>query len=183
LIVVRKTGELNVNTYEKNGRLKVTGIIISVVFLGGTVITADKIKHSASVTAVAVIPTINSPLDSPAVPTTQSPSSSTAGPASTPATVKTASYTAAASYRVPHGQESIQVTLAVSNGVITDASIKNSENDNVSASYQQDFSASYKSYVVGKSISGLQVDIISGASDTTAGFNNALSQIATKAQA
>ena len=79
--------------------------------------------------------------------------------------------------------ESIQVNLTLKNGVVTDVSIQNSESDRESAAYQQDFASAYKSYVVGKQISGLRLGNVAGASDTTQGFDDAVSKIATQAQA
>lgn len=91
-------------------------------------------------------------------------------------------YTASANYYVPHGDESIKVTLALQNGVVTSSSIQNSQGNPVSASFQLGFAASYKSYVLGKDISSLELSYVSGASDTTQGFDNALAQIRTQAK-
>jgi hypothetical protein len=41
----------------------------------------------------------------------------------------------------------------------------------------------YKSHVVGKNISGLKLGALAGASDTADAFNQAISQITSKAQA
>jgi uncharacterized protein with FMN-binding domain len=96
---------------------------------------------------------------------------------------KDGTYTATSNYQVPHGSESIKVNLTLKGGVVTSSSVQNSENNFDSAQFQEGFAATYQSYVVGKKISGLQLGAISGASDTTAGFNEALSQIASQAQA
>jgi uncharacterized protein with FMN-binding domain len=106
----------------------------------------------------------------------------------TPAAASTSGYrdgtfSATSSYYVPHSNETINVSLTLQNGVISNAAIINSEGDDQSARYQQDFATVYKSYVVGKKISDLQIGVIAGASDTSQGFNDALSQIASKAKA
>jgi len=96
---------------------------------------------------------------------------------------KDGTYTATSTYEVPHGDEEIEVNLTLSGGTITNVSVQNSEYDYDSARYQEDFAAEYKQYVVGKKIDGLQLNYIAGASDTTEGFNDALSKIASQAQA
>jgi uncharacterized protein with FMN-binding domain len=101
---------------------------------------------------------------------------------STTGNYKDGTYAATSKYSVPPGEESIQVTLTLSGGTITDASIQNSENDPESAQFQEDFATSYKSSVVGKKIAVLHLGNIAGASDTAQAFNDALSQITTKAQ-
>ena len=121
------------------------------------------------------------PITTAPTTTTNTGSSSTATTAN--GTYKDGTYTASSSYFVPHSNESIAVSVTLKGGVVTDVSVQNSEGDGESAAYQEDFTASYKSHVVGKKISGLQLSVIAGASDTTQGFNDALSQINSKAQA
>jgi len=96
---------------------------------------------------------------------------------------KDGTYTARANYFVPHGYESISVTLSVKNGVVADSSIQNSESDPESARFQEDFASQYKSYVVGKNIADLHVPYLAGASDTAQGFDNAVLKIQNQAQA
>lgn len=121
------------------------------------------------------------------------PASSTAGTAmgsasgssatNTSASYKDGSYTASSDYYVPHGYENIRVALTVKNGVVTSSDVNNSESDPESASFQEDFADEYKSYVVGKRLSSIHLPYIAGASDTTQGFNDALQQIESQAQA
>jgi uncharacterized protein with FMN-binding domain len=113
---------------------------------------------------------------------TDTTSSDTSTTASTDG-LKDGTYSATASYFVPPGQESIKVSLTLSGGTITDVSVVNSENDHDSAEFQADFTDGYKTKVVGQKISGLQISSVAGASDTTDGFNEALSQIQSEAQA
>lgn len=119
--------------------------------------------------------------------TQTTPSQTTTSTGSTPvsstATFKDGTYTASSDYRVPPGIESIKVTLTVKNGQVTNSSIINSENDHTSVVFQQSFSHDYQAYVVGKSLSTLDLSVISGASDTTQGFNDAVAQIRNQAQA
>lgn len=109
-------------------------------------------------------------------------------PAATPATssagsYKDGTYSASSSYYVPHGGESIKVTLMLKNGVIADSSIVNSENNPESAQFQEQFASEYKSSVVGKNISSVQLSYVAGASDTTQAFDDALQQIMNQAHA
>lgn len=116
--------------------------------------------------------------------TSTAPASSTSSStSSSSSSYKDGTYSATSDYYVPHGSESIKVTLTISNGTITNSSIQNSEYDGESAQYQEAFAGEYKSYVVGKPISSLQLNYVAGASDTTQGFDDALQQIKTKAQA
>jgi uncharacterized protein with FMN-binding domain len=113
--------------------------------------------------------------------TTDTPS--TATPSVSSASFKDGTYMATGKYFVSGDNQTIDVTLTVANGVVTDSSIVNSENDETSKSYQEDFAAGYKTKVVGKSINGLQLSSIAGASDTTRGFNAALTDIQNQAKA
>ncbi|MBW4061980.1 hypothetical protein HJC99_05410 [Candidatus Saccharibacteria bacterium] len=168
-------------TYEQHGKTKILATLISVAVIGGTVITIDKIKSNQT-SAVSTLSTVSTSASS--LPTTTPATPSATGAASSTTNgYKDGTYSASANYRVPHSQESISVEVKLVGGVITNASIQNSEGDSTSASYQQDFASSYKNYVVGKSLSGLSLDVISGASDTTSGFVQTLNQIASQAQA
>lgn len=109
-------------------------------------------------------------------------SSSSSGSGMMSSSYKDGTYTASSSYYVPHGQESIQVTLTLKNGVVTDSSVTNSETNYESASYQEGFAQEYKSYVVGKNIKDVQLSYVAGASDTTNGFNDAVNSIMSQAQ-
>jgi uncharacterized protein with FMN-binding domain len=156
-------------TYEQNGRKKLVGIVVATVILGGAVIAADKLKTKSVTAANTEIPT--TPTDTPAA--TATPSSSG---------YKDGSYSATATYRVPHGSESIGVTLTVKNGTVTGSSLQQSMSDRESQRYQEDFAAEYQAYVVGQKLSSLNVPVVAGASDTSDAFNQAANQITQKAQ-
>lgn len=167
------------DTYEKHSRAKLVATLVTVLVIAGVVVLADHLK-SQSTAATARTNTASSAA-MPAVTST-----ATGGTASTSTSnsggYKDGSYSAASDYFVPHSSENIQVTLTLQNGEVTNASIQNSESDPTSAAFQEDFAAEYKHYVVGKKISGLQLSTIAGASDTTQAFNDAVNQIASKAQ-
>jgi uncharacterized protein with FMN-binding domain len=132
-------------------------------------------KHELSETGASTPTSVSASTQS--TPTTSTSSTSTS------ASYKDGTYTAHAEYYVPHGSEDISVTLTLKDGVVTASNIKNSESDPESAQFQEDFASSYKSYVVGKNINGLNISFIAGASETSQGFNDALRQIANQAKA
>jgi hypothetical protein len=96
---------------------------------------------------------------------------------------KDGTFSAIAQYYVPGGYESIQVDLTLKNGIVSDSNIVNSENNNQSAMYQQSFASAYRSSVVGKNISDIHLSYVAGASDTTKGFDDAVTKIASDAKA
>ena len=159
--------------------------VVTLLVIAGIVMVIDNLKPRTSATAATLTPTTTiTPSSSQPTTTAQTPAAtSPAATTTTSSGYKDGTYSASTSYYVPRGYESIKVTLTLSNGVITNASVQNSENDPTSAQYQEDFAAMYKHAVVGRKVSSLQVGVIAGASDTTLGFNDAVSRIATQAQA
>lgn len=177
------------STYEQRSRLKLASTLVAVLVIAGLVLIADHLKSQASgnpahvqssVSRTGANDTAATNSGSPASGNT-STSGATAGTSSSGG-YKDGTYTASSDYFVPDGNENIQVDLTLQNGVITGSSLENSETDPTSAEFQKQFAAVYKSYVVGKKISVLHLSNIAGASDTTQAFNDAVSQIAAKAQ-
>ncbi len=163
--------------YEQKSRVRLVTTVVAILVVAGAVLLADHLKSqgagSGSVAQTATTTTDTTSTDSTAA------NSATSGSG----VAKDGTYNDSESYSVPHGSEQIEVSVTVKDGVVTDASVKNSANDFDSAQYQEEFTAGYKTKVVGKKISGLQISVIAGASDTTQGFNDALSRIAAKAEA
>jgi len=177
------------NTYEQKSRLKLAATVVTILVVAGIVMLADHIKSDDSAATASIVqdsssdsvqvPSAEVPSETPAsTDTTSSPDSSTASSG-----YKDGTYTAASNYFVPNGKEKIQVSLTLQDGAITSVSIQNSEGDRDSALYQEEFATRYKSRVVGKKIDGLQISVVAGASDTTDGFNEAISKIASQARA
>lgn len=105
---------------------------------------------------------------------------------STPASstiYKDGTYTATQKYSTPEDTESIRVTVTVKSDVITEVSASPSALSRDSKEYANAFVNNYKTYVVGKSLKGLKLNRVSGASLTTQGFNNAIITIQSQAQA
>lgn len=94
---------------------------------------------------------------------------------------KNGTYTATGTYRTPENEEQITVTVTLVNDKVADVSATISATNPDSRRYQTLFLANYKQLVVGKSIDSLHLSQVSGSSLTSAGFNDAISQIKTQA--
>jgi uncharacterized protein with FMN-binding domain len=132
--------------------------------------TTESLPESTSPTATS---------QSPA----STPTSTTSSPTSTATTggFKDGSYTATGSYGTPGGTQRIEVTLSLSGGVITKASVKNQATDRESSGFQDEFIAAFSSKVVGKKLSEVSLGKTSGSSLTPRGFNAALATIKNQA--
>lgn len=91
-------------------------------------------------------------------------------------------YSADGSYVSPGGQETINVSLTLSDGVVTAVSVDNptTRNSN-SLKYQGEFIAGIADEVVGVAIDDLNVDRVGGSSLTSGGFNQAVESIKAEA--
>ena len=171
----------------KNTALKIaSGIIVIIAVVLVTIastVSANQKKQAVMVPVNPVATTSTTATPTPTILTaTATPTTAaTAPPPASP--YKDGTYTSMNQYYVPHGYESIKVTLTVKSGIITDSTIFNSENNRESQIFQEDFVSVYKSYVVGKNIDGLNLSVVAGASDTTSGFNNAVTAIQDQARA
>ncbi len=169
------------STYERNSRLKLITTVLAVLVVAGVVVLADHFKPQRSGTATNASSPITA--TAPSSTASNSTSQSASDGSSANGSLKDGTYTTTSDYQVPHGSEELQVSITLKDGVVTASTVQNSENNFDSAQYQEEFAAAYKSHVVGQKISSLQLGTISGASDTTSAFNDALSQITSKAQA
>lgn len=113
-----------------------------------------------------------------------SPSPSTAAEtADSTSSYKDGTYTATGSYQTPGGRESIDVTVTLSGGTITDATVKQNAISGEAEEYQGKFVSGYKSQVVGKKINEVSLTRVAGSSLTPNGFNDAIDDIESQAQA
>jgi uncharacterized protein with FMN-binding domain len=111
-------------------------------------------------------------------------------PAVTPSSVpknstyayKNGTYNATGSYDSPAGIENVEVSVTLTDGVITNSTVSNLANDGTSRRYQNMFIGGYKTYVNGKNISSVHIGKISGSSLTGTGFNAALEKIKNQAK-
>lgn len=95
---------------------------------------------------------------------------------------KDGTYAATSSYETSGGVESIKVSLQVSGGTVTGADVSQTPTNRTSEMYQQMFQDNYQSYVVGKKLSDINLQRVSGSSLTSQGFDDALDQIKSQAQ-
>ncbi len=95
----------------------------------------------------------------------------------TTSSYKDGTYTAVGSYTTPAGIDSLPVTLTIKDGVITEASSTSPASNVTSQKFQQDFSKNIKQLVVGKKLSEVRLDKVSGGSLTPKGFNDAVATI------
>jgi uncharacterized protein with FMN-binding domain len=166
------------NTYQQQAKTKLIATCVAIVVVAGVIVLVDHLKATKMTNAASTSPSATSQTATDTTSTT-----STDTPTISSGRYKDGTYTAENQYYVPHGYEDIKVTVTLKNGFVTDSSIVNSESDHDSARYQEDFVAAYKSYVVGKKVGDIHLSYVAGASDTTQAFNDALSQIESKAQA
>lgn len=85
-------------------------------------------------------------------------------------------------YTSPGGPEEIDVTITLTDGVISDATVVSKATRDMSKKIQADFIANYKPLVIGRKIDDVMLTKVSGSSLTPKGFNEALEEIKTKAK-
>lgn len=95
---------------------------------------------------------------------------------------KNGSYSATGTYRSPAGLDNLGVLLTLQNDIVISSSITPDETHKTSLKYQQKFISGYSSYVIGKDIDTIHLDVVSGSSLTPIGFHDALEQIKAKAR-
>ncbi|MDB5188477.1 MAG: calcium-binding protein [Candidatus Nomurabacteria bacterium] len=159
------------------------GIGVAIVGLLALIGITYATQHSASTSTDSS--TSTAPVT--AVPQTTTPTTTPVGnPSTTPVAAsayKDGTYTATGSYMSPGGLDQLGVTVTLKADKITAVSLKEGANDGTSAHYQQIFAGAYTPYVVGKDISILKLDKVSGSSLTGRGFNDAITQIKAQAKA
>lgn len=86
-------------------------------------------------------------------------------------------YEAIGSYTSPGGEESIDVSITLADGVVTKAEVVSNATRPVSQQMQNAFIEGFKEQVVGKNIDEINVTKVSGSSLTPKGFMDALQKI------
>lgn len=92
-------------------------------------------------------------------------------------------YTESADYSAPSGTETVDVTLTLAAGVVTDVKVAGHATDPQAKLHQGQFADGIAGVVVGKSIDDLTVDKVGGSSLTSGGFNAAVDLIKADAAA
>jgi len=91
-------------------------------------------------------------------------------------------YKAVGTYTSPGGQETIDVTLTLKNSVVTAVDVTPNATLPISAGFQRKFADGVAEVVVGKAITDIKLDAVSGSSLTPKGFADALEEIKISAQ-
>ncbi|HWI32365.1 MAG TPA: FMN-binding protein [Microbacterium sp.] len=92
-------------------------------------------------------------------------------------------YTAEGSYQTPESIETIDVTVTLADGVITDVGVVGHPTKPETEEYQGKFIGGISDEVVGKSIDEINVSRVAGSSLTSGGFNKAIEEIKSEAAA
>jgi uncharacterized protein with FMN-binding domain len=137
--------------------------------------------------AVAAVVIAQKPTEETAVTETTQENNTAETPASPSSsetvTYKDGTYTEKGRYVSPGGGESIDVTVTITNDIITSATVKGNATRGESKEHQADFIAGFKSSVIGKDIDAVSLSRVAGSSLTSNGFNTALKLIKADAQA
>lgn len=96
---------------------------------------------------------------------------------------KNGTYTETGSYISPGGRESVEVTLNLTDDIITDATVTANAASSDSKEHQDNFIAGYKPLVIGKDIDEVSLSRVAGSSLTSNGFNAAVELIKADAKA
>jgi len=89
-------------------------------------------------------------------------------------TYKDGVYKASGTYTSPANQETIDVSVTLKNGVVTDATFKGNGVNKTTIKLQEKFSQGFKEQVVGKAIDEIALTVVNGSSLTPKGFMDAL---------
>lgn len=96
---------------------------------------------------------------------------------------KSGTYNATGAYNSPAGSEKIQISVTLSDDIVTNATFSGEAINPTSKNKQAQFSANFKQKVVGKNIDEVQLSAVGGASLTTKAFMEALAKIELEAKA
>jgi uncharacterized protein with FMN-binding domain len=131
------------------------------------------------VASVAIAVQTNNEQPPQTTQSTQNPNESNGAPTESTDTseYRDGTYSAIGSYLSPGGQESIELTVTIENGVITDTELVQNATDREARQYQSAFAGGYSELVVGRDVNEVSLSRVAGSSLTSNGFNDALEQI------
>ncbi len=98
-------------------------------------------------------------------------------------TYRDGTYNGSVSYRVPHGSNTLQATVTIAGGTISDVKVQSEYSDQESQMYVDSFASSISSSVKGHSLGDVSVSRVGGASLTSDAFNAVLDTIRSDAKA
>ncbi len=138
-------------------------------------------KPATDTPRVTPEPVVTKPVTPVTPAVTTEPVKPVASPAPT-SQYKNGTYTVDGNYRSPEGGETIGITLTIKDDFIVDAVAILQARDKQSIKYQNLFINNFKTLVVGKKLSEVNLGKVSGSSLTPKGFNEAVVEIRTKAK-
>ena len=155
--------------------------------LGGSYLFFSKDNSSAANHATTT-PTTTTPNTAATSGNTDTTGTTTNNTSATPAQTassgyKDGTYSATTQYRVPRGSNNIDVSVTVKDGIVTAVKASHDYNDRESGMYIDSFESTLQSAVAGKSLDGLQLNRIGGATLTTVAFDDAIASIQNDAKA
>lgn len=156
---------------------KAVPIILGVVVIIAVLIAVFSGKKSTEAPVIEDTTSQGTPVD------TSSEIPPAVTPKETSLMYKDGNYTAVGGYISPGGPNKIQVTVTLKNDVVTATSAVEMAGDPKSVHFQGLFIGGYKTFVVGKKLSDVNVGKVSGSSLTGAGFNEAIAKIKVEAKA
>ncbi|MFJ6653013.1 hypothetical protein ACIQLJ_09495 [Microbacterium sp. NPDC091313] len=122
--------------------------------------------------------------DAEQAPATTSGTGSSSGSSGSGSSAYTdGTYSAEGSYTTPETTETIDVTVTLAGGTITDVEVTGDPQAPQSQQYQSRFIGGISGEVVGKSIDEISVSRVAGSSLTSGGFNEAIEKIKAEAAA
>lgn len=166
----------------KNIKTILTFVFVAVVASVVYVFTGNKSdKLPEPVDTNDMNPSVNEGQPVTSVPT-ESTNMATEPTNQTTSKYKDGTYTINTNYFAPSGKEDLGISVSVTNGKVTVASITNMAKDKTSINFQTNFASKISSEVVGQDLEDLKIKVVSGASLTTAAFNKSLEQIRVQAK-
>ncbi len=144
----------------------------------------DPVTTPSSVSSTTPTSTNDSGSESTTTESVSSVSSSNSSGVTTPNnSYKDGTYSAKVSYYVPKASNDLTAKVTVSGGTVTAVTVDHNYYDHESERYIDSFENALQSAVVGKSIDGLSLGRIGGATLTTQAFDDALTTVRNEAKA
>ncbi len=139
---------------------------------------------AAATSALSILAACGSSAQTAAEDPAQSVETSVAAPADSSGDFTAGDFEAEGVYQSPAGVQRVAVSLTLSaDGTITDLDVDGLASSGESSQFQKLFESGINAEVVGKSITDLDVSEVSGSSLTSGGFNAAIDDIISQAQA
>jgi len=113
--------------------------------------------------------------------TTTTTTSGTSSTGATSSQYADGTYSAVGYYFEPEGQEQVNVSVTLKNGVVIASTFSGTPTDSTAQRMMMQFDAGYQNYVVGQPIDQINLSVVNGSSLTPMGFMDALQKIKSQA--